>query len=283
MLAATFKNPAFEQELNDNGFVVILGFLPQEDIDRLLTLYKANHNERVIGCWNSLYDLPVGAGADLSAQIREVTEPHLDKLFNDWKFPSALFIVKNPGQEHESLVHRDDTVFDEEQVQYRQCWVPLIDLTTENGALYMVPKSHKLFTDSRPMFAKWPYEHLRPRLEQEFEVLYAKAGDLVVYLEKTLHGSFKNVSNETRPVFQGGVIHKDVRPLYTRYVAERNEVENYEVDMQFFFNKEYMNPVIDKKYPLVKVEKYTTTEITEAQLDEFFGNPKHSEAEVGVL
>jgi hypothetical protein len=279
MLAATFKNPALEQELNENGFVVIPGFLPKEDIDRLLTFYKASHNERVIGCWNSLYDLPVGAGGELSVQIREVAEPHLDKLFNDWQFPSALFIVKNPGRNHESLVHRDDTIHDENEMQYRQCWVPLVDLTTENGALYMVPKSHQLFTDSRPMFAKWPYEHLRPRLEREFETLYAKAGDLIVYLDKTLHGSYKNTSNETRPVFQGGIMHKEARPLYTRYVAERNEVEIYEVDPQFFFNKEYMNPVVNKKYPLIKVEKYTSTEITEAKLDEFFGNLEHNEVE----
>lgn len=274
MLIPTFKNPVYEQELNDNGFIVIPGFLPQEDIDKLLAVYKRNHNERVIGCWNSLYDLPTGQGADISSQIRATAEPHLDKLFNDWSFPSALFIVKNPGQEHESLVHRDDSVFDENEVQYRQCWVPLVDLTPENGALYMVPRSHQLFTDSRPMFAKWPYEHLRPRLEREFHTLYAKAGDLVVYLEKTLHGSYKNVSNNTRPVFQGGVIHKDARPLFSRYIPERNEVEIYEVDSQFFFDKEYMNPLINPKYPLARVEKYHVTEITEEKIDSFWGVPQ---------
>jgi hypothetical protein len=274
MLIPTFKNPAHEQELTENGYLVIPNFLPQDVLDKVLALYQANHNERVIGCWNSLYDLPIGQGADLSAKIRELTEPLLDKLFNDWAFPSALFIVKNPGQEHESLVHRDDSVFDENEVQYRQCWVPLVDLTTENGPLYCVKGSHKLFTDSRPMFAKWPYEHLRPRLEQEFDILYAKAGDLVVYLERTLHGSFKNVSNDTRPVFQGGVIHKDARPLFSRYIPERNEVDYYEVDTEFFFNKEYMNTVINPKYKLIRTEKYKVTEITEADLDKFFGSRK---------
>lgn len=271
MLIPKFKDPALEQELTERGYVVIPGFLSPEDVDRLLTLYHASHQEREIGCWNSLYDLPTGAGADLSAQIRTVAEPRLDEYFMDWKFPSALFIVKNPGRGHESLVHRDDSVFDEEQVQYRQCWVPLVDLTETNGALYVVPRSHKLFTDSRPMFAKWPYEHLRPRLEQEFETLYAKAGDLVVYLERTLHGSPLNVGDEPRPVFQGGVIHRDAEPLYSRYIADRNEVDYYQVDTAFFHNKEYMKPVIDPKYPLVRTEPYTVTEITEADLDAFFG------------
>ncbi len=277
MLAPTFKDEKLEQEINDKGFVVIPSFLAKEEVDKLLLIYNTSHKEREIGCWNSLYDLPTGIGEEISTQIKNVAEPHLDKLFNDWQFPSALFIVKNPGQNHESLVHRDDTLHDEAEVQYRQCWVPLVDLTTENGALYMVPKSHQLFTDSRPMFSKWPYEHLRPRLAQEFETIYAKAGDLIVYLDKTLHGSYKNTSNETRPVFQGGVMHKHALPLYTRYVADRNEVEIYQVDPQFFFNKEYMNPVVNKKYPLLKVEKYITTEITEAQVDDFFSKHLHSE------
>jgi hypothetical protein len=276
MRIPTFKNPVYEQELMENGFIVIPGFLPQEDTDRLLSLYRANHQERVIGCWNSLYDLPTGMGADLSAQIRAVAEPHLDQLFNDWEFPSALFIVKNPGQEHESLVHRDDSVFDEDKVQYRQCWVPLVDLTPENGPLYVIPRSHKLFTDSRPMFAKWPYEHLRPRLEREFQTLYAKAGDLVVYLERTLHGSYKNVSGDTRPVFQGGVIPTGAKPQFSRYIPERNEVEIYEVDTQFFFDKQYLKPVIDPKYPLSRVDKYRVTEITEAEIDSFWGVPQEA-------
>jgi ectoine hydroxylase-related dioxygenase (phytanoyl-CoA dioxygenase family) len=270
MLAATFKDPQLEQEINENGYVVIPGFLPEEDVQKLLAVYRGSHNERVIGCWNSLYDLPTGSGAELSAEITAVAKPHLAKLFDNWQFPIALFIVKNPGQEHASLVHRDDTMHNEDEVQYRQCWVPLVDLTPENGALYMVPRSHKLFTDSRPMFAKWPYENLRPRLEKEFVTLYAKAGDLIVYLDKTLHGSYKNVGSETRPVFQGGIMHKDAVPLYTRYVAERNEVDIYQVDPEFFFNKEYMNPVIDPKYPLIRTEKYQPTEITEAELEDFF-------------
>jgi ectoine hydroxylase-related dioxygenase (phytanoyl-CoA dioxygenase family) len=270
MLIPKFIDPQLEAEMNDNGYVVIPNFLPKEDIDKLLALYRSNHEECEVGCWNSLYDLPVGKGEAISDQITAVARPHLAKLFMDWKFPMAHFIVKNPGQNHESFVHRDDSMHDETEVQYRQCWVPLVDLTEENGALYVVPKAHKLFTDERPMFAKWPYNHFRERLEKEFKTIYAKAGDLIVYFEKTLHGSPKNVSTETRPVFQGGLMHKDANPLFTRYVADRNEVEFYEVDTQFFANKEYLKPVIDPKYPLVKTKKYVTTEITESDLEQFF-------------
>ena len=132
MLAATFIDSKLEREINDNGFVVLPNFIPKNEIDYLLNIYTENHKENIIGCWNSLYDLPIGGGMDISEKITSIVKPHLQKTFKDWKFPVALFIVKNPGQNHESLIHRDDSMHDEAKVQYRQCWVPLVDITEEN-------------------------------------------------------------------------------------------------------------------------------------------------------
>lgn len=270
MLKPTFKNPDFEKEINENGYIIIPNFLPKDKVDFIMNLYRNAHHESVAGCWNSLYDLPTGTGKEISDAITSVTAPYLDLYFENWKFPSAFFIVKNPGQGHESLIHRDDSMHDETQVEYRQCWVPLVDITETNGTLYVIPKSHKLFTDERPMFAKWPHAHLGKRLEKEFVNLYPKAGDLVVYFDKTLHGSYKNVTKETRPVFQGGVMHKDAEPFFTRYNSKTNMVESYAVDPEFFFNKGYMQEKVNEKYPLVKTVPYAPTQLTEADIDNFF-------------
>ena len=274
MLAANFIDSNLESEITQNGYVVIPNFLNREEVNYLYEVYTNYHNEREIGCWNSLYDLPLGYGMEISEKITALAQQKLGNYFKNWKFPVANFIVKNPGQGHESLVHRDDSMHDESQIQYRQCWVPLVDLTPENGALYVVPGSHRLFTDERPMFARWPFEHLRPRLEKEFVPIYAKAGDMIVYLEKTLHGSPKNFTNEPRPVFQGGVMHQDATPLFTKYIKETNEVESYDVDLNFFLNKEYLKPVVDAKYPLVKRVKFEVQEISEADIDLFYENFK---------
>ncbi len=274
MLVPRFIDNKLEEEINTNGYVIIPNFLTKNEVEKLLNLHNEHHQEATIGCWNSIYDLPVGAGKIISDQITSVAKPHFAKLFQDWKFPVALFIVKNPKQGHESLVHRDDTMHDEQEAQYRQCWVPLVDITKDNGTLYVVPKSHQVFTDERPMFAKWPYEHLRPRLEKEFVPIYPKAGDLVVYFEKTLHGSYTNETNESRPVFQGGVLHKEAEPWFTRFVPERNEVESYAVDYDFFFNKEFENPNFSENYPLVRNQRYIPTNVTEKDLDRVYGVPR---------
>lgn len=271
MLKPTFKDPQLENEVNEKGYIIIPGFLPKEKVDELYQLYKTHHHESEIGCWNSVYDLPVGKGKVISDALVKAAEPYLAKYFDNWKFPTAIFIVKNPGQNHESLIHRDDSMHDETQVEYRQCWVPLVDITKENGTLYVVPKSHKLFTDERPMFAPWAHAHLGKRLEKEFVYLYPKAGDLVVYFDKTLHGSLKNTTSETRPVFQGGLMHKDAEPLFTRYNAAKNQVESYSVDPDFFFQKEFTKEDISGKYPLIKTAPYQPLQLTEADVDDFFG------------
>jgi hypothetical protein len=274
MLIPTFKDEALEKEMNENGFVVIPRFLKKEGIDHLMSIYQANKPEGALSFWNSHNDLPHVSGLEISDQIRSMMEPGLDKLFNDWMFPFAQFIVLNPTGEHKFRIHRDDTIFDEEKVQYRQLWMPLVDLTTTNGALYIVPKSHKLFTDKMPSMIQWPYEYLIPSLEPEYRTIYAKAGDLIIWTDKTLHGSTENISDQGRPVCQGGIIHRDARPLFCRYRPEHDDVETYQVDTLFFRDKEYLNPGAFAKYPLLKTEKYSYKQISDNDVKEFFAQEK---------
>jgi hypothetical protein len=274
MLIPTFKDESLEKELNENGYVVIPGFLKKEEVDLLLSTYNANHTERDLPFWNSHNDLPHESGVAISDQIKALMQSGLDNLFNDWSFPFAQFIVLNPTRKHQFTVHRDDSIFDEKKVQYRQLWMPLIDLSPENGVLYMVPKSHKLFTDKKPSMIKWPYEYLIPSLEPEYRTIYAKAGDLFIWIDKTLHGSYENLSDHSRPAFQGGVIHKDARPLFYRYRPEHDTVETYQVDALFFLNKEYLYPESFAKYPLLNTEKYSYKHITPQEVKEFFAKEK---------
>ena len=89
----------------------------------------------------------------------------------------------------------------------------------------MVPKNHQLFMECLPIFSIWPSAHLSPKLKKDFFSVRAKAGDMIVYLEKTLHGSYPNEILETRPVFHGSVIHKKAKIQYIRLTESQDEVE----------------------------------------------------------
>lgn len=234
MLCATFKNKEQEDFINENGYTIIKKFLDNLQIQYFKELYESQHKENEVGCWNSLSDLSIGVRRELSNKVVQVLNLKFQEIFNDPIYRVASFMSKNPNKGHESLVHRDYFMFNEEKIQYRQCWIPLVVINKKNGALYVVPKSHQLFDGERPMFLPWGYEHLKNRLEYKFKTLYVSAGDLVIYFDKTLHGSFLNDSHEKRPVLHGGIVHKDSEPYYIRYNPSKNIIEYYKVSIDFF-------------------------------------------------
>ena len=73
-------------------------------------------------------------------------------------------------------------------------------------------------------------------------VVYPKAGDLVVYRDKCLHGSFTNQSDQYRPVVHYGSLHTDAKLCY--YYRDRTKldspVEVYSVSEDFYFNHDFM-------------------------------------------
>ena len=169
MQAAVFKDPQLEQQFNELGYAVIPGFLSKKVVAGLYALYKAAHTTVDPGQlqWNSLYEMGYERGLALSGKIIELVLPAIERNFQDVAFPVATFMSKNPVAGSTCEVHRDFTTLNENQFQFRNLWIPLIDINQQNGALYVVPKSHLLFSEIRPMFSKWP---VRPFAKRPGEI-----------------------------------------------------------------------------------------------------------------
>lgn len=237
---ARFLDSGIESELNQNGFVHIAGFLTPEEKDDFFSLYKSLHVDTRFekSMWNSLYDLPEESGLQASERIKQfLTEKFKDKL-SDFKIPVASIMVKNPTTDSHCDLHRDYTAFDESCFEYRNGWIPLIDINEQNGALYVVPKSDHVFDYPLPMFTEWPYKQMIPELMNHIRVVYARAGDLVVYKDRTLHGSFQNHTAQPRPVIHFGLLHKDASTFYYRKNTVNNQVDVFSVNPEFFFEKD---------------------------------------------
>jgi hypothetical protein len=74
------------------------------------------------------------------------------------------------------------------------------------------------------------------------EVIAAKAGDCVIYTDKTLHGSFINQTSDSRPVVHLGAHHPSYELLYYFYDEQTNEVRTYEVPADFYFHNDFSEP-----------------------------------------
>jgi hypothetical protein len=263
LIEAIFKDTEIEQFFLENGYAYIQNFLNEKDIEFLFRLYSSlhTHSDSQQKQWNSLYHLEDGIGLDVSGKIKQILSPYLTDTFLDWQFPVGTFMTKNPVKDNISELHRDFTSLDETAYALRNIWIPLVDINETNGALYVIPKSHRLFNDIRPMFAEWPYKHLIEELMPYSKTIYARKGDLVVYADRTLHGSVKNTTSGTRPVVHGGILHESACTYYFKYHNETGKVNKYKVPFDFFLQNNFNDNGLDNKYPLVDSFYYQPVQI----------------------
>ena len=268
---AKFQNQEYDTFFKENGFAHIPKLLNTEQVETLKQYYEESFNgiEKGNNLWNSLYQLNCEEGLKLSNKILEVIHPEFLKHFESFSQPSVTFMSKMPGENTSCEIHRDFTTFDENESQYINYWIPLVDITEDNGALFVIPKSHKLFTDIRPMFLEWPYKVLDEELSKHIQIVYPKAGDLILYGACTLHGSLDNLSENHRPVIHGGILPKEYQIYYFRYLEDRGKVQKYRVTYDFFMKGLFQDEEALKNYELIEDFFYSPHKITVYDIQTF--------------
>lgn len=275
MKTAQFINPAIQQQYEENGYVLIKNVLNEEDVMALRQLFEMHYPKTgwPSTMWNSLCDIPHDKSATLSEQILKIVKPRLDEHITNYVCPAATFLVKNPNEQSTVSLHRDFSVQDEPEFSYQNIWLPIVDTTPENGQLRVLRKSHHFFDYPLPHNTIWPYLEHEELLLKYSDVVDAKAGDLVVYSDKALHGSPDNRSSGPRPVVHFGLLHPEAKLYYYYHNKEKDEVTVYEVPYTFFFENAWGNQ--DGRFPIYKKFKYHPPVLTKAQIMEWL------ETEVG--
>ena len=117
-------------------------------------------------------------------------------------------LVKEPVGGHPKNLHQDGAYFEHKHEGPVAVLTYAVDTDLNNGALHVVPGSHKLgmldHVDTESHLGldpqDWPWERSVPVL--------GEAGDSIFFHVKTIHGSKPNYSDGPRPVF----IHRYRRP-----------------------------------------------------------------------
>ena len=123
-------------------------------------------------------------------------------------FMDGQCLVKEPVGGHPKNLHQDAAYFEHRFDGPVAALNYAVDTDLVNGALYVVPGSHRLGTLTHiDTFShlgldpdEWPWERALP--------ITGQAGDSIFFHYKTIHGSQENHSQAPRPVF----IHRYRRP-----------------------------------------------------------------------
>ena len=190
-------------ELDSNGYVV----LPGIDAATVAELRRTVYEEVRSACPDKVN---FNTGADLTGPMRErafesITKtftPVLDRYFRNYDCMVGLMFVKRPstvtsGQIH---LHCDPTLLpDENQQKHLNIWAPLIDVNEANGALWVVPRAHKVFAPVHAFSVPSQLAQITDTVMEHGQCVPMKAGELLIFDNRMPHFSRQNWTDADRP------------------------------------------------------------------------------------
>jgi hypothetical protein len=235
-----FKDNSLNQRLHGTGYAVV-PFLNNEQLKHLKELYAQEHNLKMDkgGMFYSLYSKDVEYRKRIHQKISEIVSPGFETYFKDYKNIVNIFITKASGKESEFYLHQDSTALDETKHSALSVWIPLQDITENNGALAVIEKSHTFFSPYRGITIKPPFHKIQSTLKEYLKPIYLKAGEAIFFDSRLIHNSLPNNSGCDRLVALCGIFPKEAK-FITCYKApiENSKIELIEQDDKFILENE---------------------------------------------
>ena len=238
-----FRNLQLQAEFDQNGFVKMQLFSP-EQVQRLEDFYiqtQAQHEtvieKKKFHATNDTDNAELINEAD--AFIKQVMMEEIDKHFVDYKTIAANYLLKQSSQESDLSPHQDLRFVDEEKFYSCNIWVATRPTTKQNGCLRFLKGSHLLHDTIRPLPSyPWMYENVKAFIPPYFTDVTTEIGECVVLNHACIHGSYPNLSGETRIAAILALIPKDA-DICHYFLPDGNpdkEVEKYAMTLEDFVN-----------------------------------------------
>lgn len=237
-----FRDARVQAEFEKSGYVVI-DLLDQAQVDELTGFYNGlkNASTPAYGFQVSLDNESPDFVRSVSERLVKTVRGSVDRLFQHHKIFTASFVTKAKNPLGVVPPHQDWTFVDESQFWSATIWCPLVDVNMDNGALGLIKGSHRLYDHVRPSPSP---QYTPPFKDQLFSIfpylniVELRAGQAVVFDNRTLHASPPNITDQTRVAFGIGITQEgaDIRHYYMLPGQQKPLMEGYEVQQEFFYN-----------------------------------------------
>lgn len=270
-----FDNTDADKEFYENGFVKY-GSIDNKTVADLIALSDFLDIPDYNGC-----DYNCGMNSDIydlrkrmQDGIIRIISTQITDLLRDFSTYSATFVNKNPNDNCFVHAHQDFTYSREPKIPSVMCWIPLVNVDIHNGAMGFIPKSHTFYNHIRAFpfpFAKTAVTENEIKLMSYFKIVDMKAGELLFFMNNTVHGSFGNYSNSCRYAVTIN-FHKNGEKILA-YVhnpkTEGKTLLKFEVDQDFIvennnvlLHEMYNKGEISLSIPVKEEIPYKTEEIS---------------------
>lgn len=274
-----FTNVEHQSYFEKNGFIK-LNALDANDIQTLTDfLFQSGiKKETDYGFYVGMDHEDKKLVSTMMQKIEQIAMPKLAPYLKDYQLITASYVIKDTNTKGVVPPHQDWTfVEDETQHCSVTCWIALVDTNMENGCMGVIKGSHKFLNNVRPspspqvpsplakhMFSMFPY----------FELLPMKAGEALIFDNRTFHASPPNITAMPRIAVGLSFTQKDASLChYYCKPGTKDTLLKYKIDPVFFMK--YDNGTLSKMYDAGKViqdyeligeEKYVFEELSKSEM-----------------
>lgn len=228
-------NSTLDEQLATHGFVTV-PFLRIDKVQELINFFHENHQERVPGFYATAHSTDISFRKKMSAKIKMILEPVIAQYFQNCIPLGGSYVVKSNLQHERLNPHQDWNIVDEAQYRSYNIWIPLVDLTQENGAIRVAPGSHLWLDNYRgPQISDCLAIH-NETIWQNMQTLNMKAGEALIYDHRLFHASYPNLTEELRIAIVFGIVPIGAQMLH--YYGNGSEIDVYESSINFFMEGE---------------------------------------------
>jgi hypothetical protein len=227
------SNLQLDKLLLKDGYVVV-SFLNPSTIAQLKSFFSAHHPNGIDGFYATAHAQDIAFRNSMNDEIRRNFEEPISKYFHDCRPLGGSFVVKSKTNTNRLHPHQDWNIVDENKFRSFNIWVPLIDLNQSNGAIRVMPRSHKWIKSFRGPNIPDNFDNVREHIWSKMIPLHMKAGEALIYDHRLFHASDPNQTNELRIAAVFGIIPQNAEMLY--YFGKVDKIEVYESSVDFFMN-----------------------------------------------
>jgi hypothetical protein len=248
-MGKTIFKLAEHQTIFDKQGFIILPFLTEIEINTLSNYFDETHpnlieNNFVSDSYSSDFNFKKKA----SDKIVDVFNRAYEKYFIDYTPFGGSFLYKTPGNKSSLAAHQDWTIVNEETDIALNCWVPLCDITLENGPIMIMPgsqysKHNTLRAPTLPFF----FSGNEDLIMEQLEPILVNAGTAIILNQSVIHYSPANESNQIRKAITAGVKSANAQMYFHFKIPNENKLEVFKENDEFLISFEnFMKDIAER-------------------------------------
>ena len=229
------KDAYYQNLLEVNGYFT-LPFLTSETVAKINAIYHNYFNDKQTSFYSSSFHPDMELKKKVNAEIIELVQSEIDNLLLDYKLLGSSFLKKNPNDNNPLPLHQDWTVTDEVKYGSYTIWIPLQDTVENNGALRVIPGSHKVENHLRAPSIPVAFDAERNLFEQHLKTIPLKAGEAFVFNHKVMHASWPNYSDKERLALTLGLVPKEASLFMLYFDKQKQLIHKYSMPDELFLH-----------------------------------------------